>query len=44
MTIDEAVEGLSFPADKGAVMRLWDPRFTKHEMRRVDAAVIAATA
>jgi len=37
-------EGPSFPADKAAVMRLVAPRFTKNEMRRVDAALVAATA
>ena len=37
-------EGLSFPADKAAVMRLLAPRFTKNEMRRVYAALVAATA
>jgi hypothetical protein len=37
-------EGLSFPADKAAVMRLLAPRFTKNEMPRVYAAVVAATA
>jgi hypothetical protein len=36
-------EGLSFPADKAAVMRLLAPRFTKNEMRRVYAALVAAT-
>ena len=36
-------EGLSFPADKAAVMRLLAPRFTKGEMRRVYAALAAAT-
>jgi hypothetical protein len=35
-------EGLSFPADKAAVMRLLAPRFTKGEMRRVYAALAAA--
>ena len=37
-------ERLSFPADKAAVMRLLAPRFTKNEMRRVYAALVAATA
>ncbi|MBU6222941.1 MAG: hypothetical protein KGR24_09375 [Planctomycetes bacterium] len=37
-------EGLSFPADKAAVMRLLAPRFTKNEMRRVYAALVAVTA
>ena len=36
-------QGLSFPADKAAVMRLLAPRFTKGEMRRVYAALAAAT-
>jgi len=36
-------EGLSFPPDKAAVMRLLAPRFTKNEMRRVYAALAAAT-
>jgi len=36
-------EGLSFPADKAAVMRLLASRFTKNEMRRVYAALAAAT-
>ena len=35
-------EGLSFPADKAAVMRLLATRFTKNEMRRVYAALVAA--
>ena len=37
-------QGLSFPADKAAVMRLLASRFTKNEMRRVYAALAAATA
>lgn len=36
-------EGLLFPPDKAAVMRLLAPRFTKNEMRRVYAALAAAT-
>jgi hypothetical protein len=35
-------QGLSFPADKAAVMRLLAPRFTKGEMRRVYGALAAA--
>ena len=46
VTAYEAIEaeGLSFPTDKAAVMRLLAPRFTKNEMRRVYAALVAATA
>jgi hypothetical protein len=36
-------QGLSFSSDKAAVMRLLAPLFTKAEMRRVYAAVLAAT-
>jgi hypothetical protein len=35
-------QGLSFPADKAAVMRLLATRFTKGEMRRVYGALAAA--
>jgi hypothetical protein len=37
-------EGLWFPADKAAVIRLLAPGFTKNEMRRVYAALVAAMA